>query len=168
MIDQTPLDVEAILASLVRHRVDFVVIGGVASQTHGSMRMTADLDLIPAPTPENLERLAKALRSLGARVLNAGREMERITAELLPQATIWQFSTAAGGIDVIHEAPGSRPFDELRGDALLIGLGELEIPIVGLDDLIAMKLARGRPVDLEDVRTLTSPPDDGSPPPEIP
>jgi hypothetical protein len=33
----------------------------------------------------------------------------------------------------------------------------IDVPVVGLDDLIQMKLARGRPVDLEDVAALTDP-----------
>ena len=37
-------------------------MGGIAVQVHGHVRMTNDLDLIPAPTPENLKRLAAALR----------------------------------------------------------------------------------------------------------
>lgn len=36
-------------------------------------------------------------------------------------------------------------------------LGEIDVPVVGLDDLIQMKLARGRPVDLADVASLTDP-----------
>jgi hypothetical protein len=31
------------------------------------------------------------------------------------------------------------------------------VPVAGLDDLIQMKLARGRPVDLADVAALTDP-----------
>lgn len=153
-----PLDAERILSVLVESGVEFVVIGGVAAQTHGRRRMTADIDLIPAPDPANLRNLAAALRKLEAKILNHGHEDEKITAALLPRATIWQFSTSAGGIDVMHEVPGGRPYGELREAALQIRLDGNLIAIAGLDDLIAMKLARGRPVDLEDVAALTRPP----------
>ena len=36
-------------------------------------------------------------------------------------------------------------------------LGDIGVPVVGLDDLIQMKLARGRPTDLADVAALTDP-----------
>jgi hypothetical protein len=36
-------------------------------------------------------------------------------------------------------------------------LRALAVPVVDLDDLIQMKLARGRPVDLADVASLTDP-----------
>ncbi len=36
-------------------------------------------------------------------------------------------------------------------------LGDIDVPVVSLDDLIQMKLARGRPIDLSDVSSLTDP-----------
>lgn len=150
-----PLDAERILQALAEHGVEYVLIGGLAVQTHGHVRTTNDADLIPAPQPANLRRLAAALRSLDARVLNPGQEDIEIDAKMLPKATIWQFVTRDGGIDVLHEVPGGRPYEELSRGALRVRLGDIEVPVVGLDDLIHMKLARGRPVDLADVAALT-------------
>ncbi len=65
-----PLDAQRIFEELARHEVDFALVGGLAVQTHGNTRMTNDVDLIPEPGPQNLSRLAKALRALDARVLN--------------------------------------------------------------------------------------------------
>jgi hypothetical protein len=120
--------------------------------------MTNDADLIPSPEPTNLGRLADALNALGARVLNPGHEEDRIDATMLLRATIWQFTTRAGGVDVMHEVPGGREFAELRTDALEVQLGEITVPVAGLEDLIRMKEARGRKIDLEDIAALT---DDG-------
>jgi hypothetical protein len=152
-----PLDAERILRALAEHGVAYVLIGGLAVQTHGHVRTTIDADLIPAPDPANLERLASALRSLDARVLNPGEEDTPIDAKMLPRATIWQFATRDGGIDVMHEVPGGRPYSELKERALHVRLGEIDVPVVDLDDLIQMKLARGRPTDLADVAALTDP-----------
>ncbi len=121
------LDAQRILEELARHRVEFVLVGGMAAQTHGNTRMTDDVNVIPQPDPQNLGRLAEALRALGPH----------------------------GGIDVLHEAPGAAPYDELRERALVIALDEILIPVAGRDDLIRMKLARGRPVDRADVAALT-------------
>ena len=153
----TPLDAERILRALAEHGVDYVLIGGLAVQTHGHVRTTIDADIIPAPDPANLRRLAAALRSLDARVLNQGEEDAVVDAKMLPRATIWQFATRDGGIDVMHEVPGGRPYDELSGRALHVQLGDIDVPVVDLDDLIQMKLARGRPTDLADVVALTDP-----------
>lgn len=152
-----PLDAERILRRLAEHGVAYVLIGGLAVQTHGHVRTTNDADLIPDPDPANLERLAAALRELDARPLNPGAEDVEVDAKMLPRATIWQFATRDGGVDVIHEAPGARPFAELSERALHVRLDDIDVPVVSLDDLIHMKLARGRPVDLADVAALTDP-----------
>ncbi len=154
---ETPLDAERILEELDRHSVDYVLVGGLAVQTHGHMRTTFDVDLLPASDPQNLARLADALNALDARVLNPGGESMAIDAAMLPRATLWQFGTRHGPVDVLHDAPGAPPYDELRNRALVIRLGDLEIAVAGRDDLIAMKRASARPVDLEDIAALTEP-----------
>lgn len=150
-----PLDAERIFRELAAREVDYVLIGGIAVQTHGHVRMTNDVDLIPAPEPANLDRLAEVLRALDARVLNPGSENLEIDGRMLPRATIWQFATREGDIDVMHEVPAGDPFDQLSERALRLRLGDVEVPVVSLDDLIRMKLARGRRIDLEDVAALT-------------
>jgi hypothetical protein len=152
-----PLDAQRILEELAQHEVDFVLVGGLAVQTHGSTRMTNDVDVIPAPDRRNLVRLAEALRALDARVLNPGHEDLEIDAKMLPRATLWQFATRHGDIDVLHDAPGAAPFPELRERALVIALDDVRVPVAGRDDLIRMKLARDRPVDRADVAALTDP-----------
>lgn len=159
MTDRSPavLDPQRIFEELARHEVDFVLVGGLAAQTHGNTRMTNDVDVIPEPEPGNLSRIAAALRALEARVLNPGHEETAIDAEMLPRVTIWQFATPHGDIDVLHDAPGAAPYPELRERALIIRLDGTPVPVAGRDDLIRMKLTRGRPIDRADVAALTDP-----------
>jgi hypothetical protein len=154
---ETPLDAERILRALADHAVDYVIVGGLAVQTHGHVRTTVDIDLFPAPHPRNLARLADALSALQARVLNPGSEHVNIDAAMLPRATLWQFATRHGAVDVLHDAPGAPPYAELRARALEIELGDMTVPVAGRDDLIGMKRASGRPADLEDLAALTEP-----------
>jgi hypothetical protein len=70
------LDAYQLVAALIGHDVDFVVIGGVALQAHGHVRTTLDLDIVAAWTPENIRRLAPALRELDAK-------LRRVDADLL-------------------------------------------------------------------------------------
>jgi hypothetical protein len=152
---ETPLDAERILAVLALHSVDYVIVGGLAVQTHGHVRTTVDIDVYPRPEPANLQRLADALRALDARPLNPDSEELQIDAATLPRATPWQFETRHGAIDVLHDAPGAPPYDELRRGALEVQLGDLTLAVAGRDDLISMKRASARPVDLEDLAVLT-------------
>jgi hypothetical protein len=155
MTDPQPLDAERIFTVLDGHEVEYVVIGGIAVQVYGHVRMTNDIDLIPSPMPKNLEHLARALAELDARVLNAGSEHLKIDAKMLPRVTLWQLTTRDGDIDVLHDVPGAAPFHQLRERALLITLGDHRIPIASRDDLIKMKHAAGRAVDLADIAALT-------------
>jgi hypothetical protein len=166
--DETPLDAERILSALAEHHVDYVIVGGLAVQTHGHVRTTVDVDVYPRPEPRNLQRLADALNELDARTLNPGSEAiaidgAMIDGAMLPRATLWQFETRHGAIDVIHDAPGAPPYDELRARALEIELGEIRLAVASRDDLISMKRASGRSVDLEDLAALTEA-DSGSDP----
>jgi hypothetical protein len=152
-----PLDAERILRELAEHAVEYVIVGGLAVQTHGHVRTTIDIDVLPRPERSNLARLADALNALNARVLNPGSEGARVDANMLPRATLWQFATPHGAIDVLNDAPGAPPYEELRRRALDVRLGDMNIAIVGHDDLINMKRASARPIDLEDIAALTEP-----------
>jgi hypothetical protein len=152
---ETPLDAERILGVLGEHGVDYVIVGGLAVQTHGHVRTTVDIDIYPCADPKNLARLADALNELDAESLNPGSEGLKIDAKTPPRATLWQFETRHGAIDVLFDAPGTPPYDQLRARALEITLGELKLAVAGRDDLISMKRASARPVDLEDLAALT-------------
>jgi hypothetical protein len=66
-----------ILRVLLRHGVDFIVVGGVAAQLEGAPILTLDLDVLYDKAAENLERLLGALRELKARYRDpAGRHIE--------------------------------------------------------------------------------------------
>lgn len=156
MDPETPLDVAQILTELSARLVDYVIIGGIAVQTHGHTRSTVDIDVYPRPDPVNLAHLADALNALGARVLNPGSEHESIDAAMLPRAALWQFATRHGAIDVLHEVPGAPSYDELRERSLEVSLGALKLAVASRDDLISMKRASGRPIDLDDLAALTA------------
>jgi len=153
-----PLDVGYLIEVLSRHEVDYVVIGGVATQVHGHRRTTMDLDLTPDPDPENLSRLGAALVELEARPREAGLENAEIpTADperLAIAAIVPPLITRHGQIHILKEPKGARSFEQLREDALVVELDGIEVAIVSLSDLIRMKRAAGRPADLDDIAVL--------------
>jgi hypothetical protein len=154
-----PLDIGQLIEVLARHEVDYVVIGGVATQVHGHRRTTMDLDLTPDPDPKNLIRLGAALAELEARPAEPGFEGADIpTADperLAIAAIVPPLSTRHGQVHVLKEPKGGRAFDQLRKAALVVDLDGTEVAIVSLDDLIRMKRAAGRPSDLDDIAALT-------------
>ncbi len=63
------LDAEAIVATLNRFGVKYVVIGLSAAQLQGApIPRTRDIDVTPATDAANLRRLSDALRELQARI----------------------------------------------------------------------------------------------------
>lgn len=154
-----PLSVADLIEVLVRHGVEFVIIGGVATQVHGHRRTTMDLDLTPDPDPENLARLGAALAELDAQPVDAafdGAEIDPADPERLALAAIVPpLMTRHGQVHVLKEPKGGRGFDKLRASALVVDLNGVDVAIVSLDDLIRMKRAAGRPGDIEDVAALT-------------
>ena len=48
---------EELVAALNAADVAYVIVGGIAVAAHGVVRATADLDVVPQGSAENLERL---------------------------------------------------------------------------------------------------------------
>jgi transcriptional regulator with XRE-family HTH domain len=141
-------DPRRMLLALAEHGVDFVVVGGVAVQTHGHGRTTHDLDIVPRPDLLNLSRLGEALASLGART----------DPQLLKQAALMPLPTMYGRLDLVNVAllkGGPRSYDELRERAVDTPIDGRTVAVAGLDDLIRMKRAAGRDLDVQDIGALT-------------
>ena len=54
-------DFAGVIRTLVDARVDFIIVSGVAATVHGSARLTRDVDVVYARSPENMRRLVDAL-----------------------------------------------------------------------------------------------------------
>ena len=153
------LDARAILEAFAEHGVDCIVVGGLAVQTHGFLRATVDLDIIPRPDIANLSRLAEVLGELGARMPRAARPVNITDPHVLQRAGFVPLMTDHGRLDVMNiastaGAPAS--YADLRDRALELELDGIPVVVAGLDDLIRMKRAAGREQDLADIRALTA------------
>lgn len=152
-------DPRRIFECLARHEVDYVVIGGIAVIAHGHTRNTRDVGLVPSPKARNVMRLAAALREMGARL--SGTDAHLLDIDVYDPKTLgngasFTLETDAGGLDVFGDVPGAPPYGDLAARAMAVDLGGLEIRVAGLDDLIRMKQASGRPQDLGDIAALTA------------
>jgi hypothetical protein len=153
---ERPLDIRELFRVLAEHEVDYLVIGGVAAQVHGRRRTTRDLDVTPAPDAENFERLAAALVALEAHPLGLGPSAPGPSAEQLRLAPIVPpLSTRHGELHILNEVPGAAEYAGMRRRSLTTDLDGIAVRIVGVDDLIRMKHASGRPGDVEDIEALT-------------
>ena len=142
---------------LDRHRVRFVLIGGLAARLLGSPSITNDIDICHDRAPGNLEALAGALRELEARLRGVPDEVPfQLDARTLRSGDHFTFSTAAGGLDILGTPAGGGDFEALRRNARRVQLDDLELLVADLRDLIRMKRAAGRPKDLIEVEVLSA------------
>jgi hypothetical protein len=148
-------DPVAALQILVAHRVDFVVIGGIAARLWGSAMITRDLDICYARTPANLERLAAALQQVHARLRGVIEEVPfRLDARTLGAGDSFTFTSDVGDLDCLGTPAGTGGYDDLKADAEQIDVDGLKIWVTSLADLMDMKRAAGRNKDLQALENL--------------
>jgi hypothetical protein len=142
---------ERLVAALNVADVAYVIVGGIAVAAHGVVRATADLDLVPEPSRENLDLLARTLSDLGAE----HPVDDELTGESLARPVSFKLRTRHGALQLLNRMPAVPPYDHLRANAITVALTpEVHAVICSLADLRAMKLASGRPRDLVDVAEL--------------
>lgn len=157
------LDPLPLLRFLHQRGVEHIVIGGFAVNAHGFIRVTKDLDTVPAADRENLSRLAAALTDLDAVIL----ETEDFKDDELPanpkrvedlaRGGNFCLRTKLGRLDVMQWIGGIEVEDlysTLDAEAVSGEVDGVPVRVCGLAHLEEMKRAAGRPQDLEDLRRL--------------
>jgi hypothetical protein len=154
----SPLDVEGLLAALEDAEVRFVVIGGFAVGAHGYPRATKDLDIVPDPAPENLQRLASLLPDLNASVLGmeefAQEEVVQPDAAGLEMGGNFVLVTSHGRLDIMQLVGPDLEYADLDSASVEDEVFGHRVRFCGFDHLVAMKEAAGRPEDEIDLKRL--------------
>ena len=141
--------VEAALRLLGEHRVDCVIVGGIAALIHGSLLLTNDVDVCYARDLENLKRLAGALQSVHARLRNAPKGLPFILdAETLKRGLNFTFTTNIGDLDLLGEVRGVGHYEEVLAGSITVELFDYRFAVIDIGKLVIAKRAAGRPKDL--------------------
>lgn len=151
------LDPRRLLEVLARNEVEFILIGAIAAIAQGYPLNTQDLDITPARTPDNLDRLATALRELDARFRipkdSSGFEFP-VEPQFLGSVDSWTLSTPSGDIDLLFAPTGTTGYADLRRGAVAAELWGHQVLVASLVDIIRMKEASARPKDLAQLPAL--------------
>lgn len=161
------LDLRRITDALARHNVEYLLVGGMASRAHGAQRRTYDVDCVPEPSWENLDRLAAAMRDLGARLRVEGLSDEeaallpvQLTGSTLVRMEISTWRTDAGDLDILTDIPDRdgrhMRYAELIERASELHLDGIVVRVAALDDVIASKEWANRPKDRDALPELRS------------
>jgi hypothetical protein len=134
---------------LNKHKVDYLIIGGIAVVFHGYTRSTADLDFWYDPTKSNFEKIVKAIKEYGIDV----SELEKIVFN--PKKTFLRFPTSVFQTEFLPTIPGDISFKAAKENAEVLTINNTQVFVIGYDDLIKNKRSTNRLKDEADVEELT-------------
>ena len=143
-------DFNELLSSFNAHGVKYLVVGGYAVSFHAQPRATKDIDLLIKPDAENATAVYAALAQFGA-------PMEGLTPEDFRQrGKFFRMGREPVAVDILTEIDGV-DFDrawERRVEGVIDPANGLKASFISGADLMAAKIAAGRPQDLADVEAL--------------
>ena len=143
-------DFKELLSTLNAHRVKYLVVGAYAVSIYAQPRATKDLDILVKADTDNAKALFAALAQFGA-------PLEGLTAaDFAEPGPFFRIGREPVAVDVLTAIPGV-DFDTAwprRVEAVIELASELKANFISRDDLVAAKLASGRPRDLADVDEL--------------
>jgi hypothetical protein len=156
-------DYKDLLSAFQSRGVKYLVVDGFAVIYHAQPRFTKDMDLFIKAQPENAKAIFAALASFGA-------PLEGITPEDFTDCnSFFRFGREPRGFDILPSLPGV-DFDaawDRRVEVVVDPATGLKANFISADDLIASKLASGRPRDLADVDDIRKAADSRIPRAEI-
>lgn len=154
--------VEAVVRALNGARVQYLIVGGLAVNAHGYMRLTEDIDIVLALDPENAARGLSTLQNIGYHMAIPATPEEFADREVRERwrrekqmivLKLWSDEHRRTPVDIfVYE-----PFDFAReiGEATVEEVCPgVAAPVVSLGTLLQMKRAAGRPHDLIDIEEL--------------
>ena len=144
-----------LLRALGQNQVEFIIVGGLAATVHGSSRFTKDLDVVYHRTADNISRLVKGLADYEPYLRGAPPGLPFYWDE----RTIWSglnftLTTRLGALDLLGEITGGGTYEDLLPYSVRLQPFGVECFCLGLERLIEVKRAAGRPKDFEAIAEL--------------
>jgi hypothetical protein len=143
-------DYKDLLSAFQSHGVRYLIVGGYAVIFHAQPRFTRDINLFIKADPANARATYAALTAFGAALEGIRPE------EFADPSSFFRFGSDPRGFDILPDLPGI-DFDaawERRVEELIDTATGLKANFISREDLIAAKLAAGRPQDLADVAAI--------------
>lgn len=140
---------KVILIKLLQSKVDFILIGGYAVIYHGYGRTTGDMDVWLRPDNGNRDKLVPVLESLGI----LSEDIVQIKSVDFTQALAFHIDEPPRRVDFLTKIVGLT-YEEADKKKVFLPLGNFQVAVLHLDDLIVNKLISGRAKDKADVEEL--------------
>jgi len=137
--------------------VEFILIGGVAANLHGSARATFDVDVVYARQGENIHRLVAALAPFRPYLRGAPPGLPFNFDELTVRNGLnFTLETSLGALDLFGEVAGGGGYAQLLPHTIEVEAFGVRCRCVTLERAIQLKRAAGRPKDLEAIAEMQS------------
>ena len=144
------IDFPTLLRALTEARVRFIIVGGAAATAHGATRLTQDLDLVYDRSEQNLENLVSALAPHEPYLRGAPPNLPfSLDVDTLRRGLNFTLTSKLGDVDLLGEILGGGDYADLEPHTIAIEVFGVRCRCLGLDKLIEVKRATGRPKDLE-------------------
>jgi predicted nucleotidyltransferase len=148
-------DFKALLRLLTENEVEFIIVGGAAATAHGSARLTFDLDVVYKRSNENIARIVNVLKPIQPYLRGAPPGLPfDWSVETIEKGLNFTLTTTLGAIDLLGEIVGGGGYEELLRETIKVEIAGVECLCLGLERLIEVKRAAGRPKDLEVIAEL--------------
>jgi len=134
---------------LLRHKVEFMIVGGYAVIFHGYARTTLDMNLWIRSENENKKKLIGALEEFGI----SAKDLKKLTEVDFNTAQAFHIGKEPERIDFLTQVAGIS-FEEAYKQKALLPLKDKQIPVIHYDHLIINKMISGRSRDKIDVEEL--------------
>jgi predicted nucleotidyltransferase len=139
-------DFREFIGLLNSREVKFLIVGGHAVTFHGNPRFTADLDVWVATDPDNAGRVEQVLKDFGfGKFFKAG--------DFSKPGYAIQLGRQPYRIDILTSIEAVE-FEAAYKRREVLKAGGLELPFIGLKELLINKRATGRLHDLDDAKKL--------------
>jgi len=143
-------DYKDLLSAFNAHGVRYLIVGAYAVIFHAQPRFTKDIDVLIRVDPANAKATFDSLTAFGAALQGVRPE------DFTERGSFFRFGNDPYGFDILLDIPGV-DFDaawERRVEGVIDPKSGLKAYFISAPDLIASKLASGRPQDLADVDAL--------------
>lgn len=141
---------QQILLALVKHKVNFLLIGGYAVIHYGYERTTGDMDIWLQPGNENRDKLVNALSEFGIQDDHLEKLKQMDFTNPLP---VFYFGEKPRSIDFVTLV-ANVDFEDAIEKANYFPVENMKIPVINYNHLILSKLTSSRLKDRADIEEL--------------
>lgn len=132
---------------LIKHKAEYLIVGGYAVGIHGYPRYTGDLDIWLNPTEENAHRILDAVKEFGF------SSIKLTVKDLMKEENVIQLGYPPLRIDLLNHIDGVT-FTECFQHKKVVKIEKLQMNFISYNDLLKNKRASNRPQDAADLDNL--------------